>query len=258
MEYMDMNSISSVNDYAQDNKKSLTYLSSSKKMLENGLVRYSYKMEHTILPRSPEFRLLERSNPGHDYPEDTAALDLCVRKNSKASPNYPYDYQIPYCYNELNRFSPTSEVSDVSSTEQKESHVSSTKMKCSRPFKAYPKDPLCMPIISATSTILGKDSSEAYVQFREKILARAQVTQNGTNKNMRRTQTVNTQNSDPTYWEKRKKNNEAAKRSRDARRAKEDEIAIRCAFLEQENIQLKLRLAALENERERLQTILYH
>ncbi|CAF1094323.1 unnamed protein product [Didymodactylos carnosus] len=32
---------------------------------------------------------------------------------------------------------------------------------------------------------------------------------------------------DEAYWERRRKNNEAAKRSRDARRAKEDEIAIR-------------------------------
>ena len=28
------------------------------------------------------------------------------------------------------------------------------------------------------------------------------------------------------YWERRKKNNEAAKRSRDARRAKEDEVGV--------------------------------
>lgn len=32
---------------------------------------------------------------------------------------------------------------------------------------------------------------------------------------------------DEAYWERRRKNNEAAKRSRDARRAKEDEIALR-------------------------------
>ena len=32
---------------------------------------------------------------------------------------------------------------------------------------------------------------------------------------------------DDTYWERRRKNNEAAKRSRDARRAKEDEIALK-------------------------------
>ena len=58
---------------------------------------------------------------------------------------------------------------------------------------------------------------------------------------------------DEAYWERRRKNNEAAKRSRDARRAKEDEIAIRAAFLEQENIKLRLRIAAIENENVTLQ-----
>ena len=53
---------------------------------------------------------------------------------------------------------------------------------------------------------------------------------------------------DEAYWERRRKNNEAAKRSRDARRAKEDEIAIRAAFLEQESIKLRLRIATVENE----------
>lgn len=53
---------------------------------------------------------------------------------------------------------------------------------------------------------------------------------------------------DDAYWERRRKNNEAAKRSRDARRAKEDEIAIRAAFLETENMKLRLEVAALKQE----------
>ncbi len=61
---------------------------------------------------------------------------------------------------------------------------------------------------------------------------------------------------DAAYWERRKKNNEAAKRSRDARRAKEDEIAIRAAFLEQENVQLKWEVAKMKAEVMRLKTLL--
>ena len=61
---------------------------------------------------------------------------------------------------------------------------------------------------------------------------------------------------DATYWERRKKNNEAAKRSRDARRAKEDEIAIRAAFLEQENSQLKWEIAKMKAEIVRLKSLL--
>lgn len=44
---------------------------------------------------------------------------------------------------------------------------------------------------------------------------------------------------DAAYWERRRKNNEAAKKSRDARRQKEDEIAIRAGYLEREYLRLQ-------------------
>ncbi|XP_055610852.1 protein giant [Uranotaenia lowii] len=53
---------------------------------------------------------------------------------------------------------------------------------------------------------------------------------------------------DSAYYERRKKNNAAAKKSRDRRRIKEDEIAIRAAFLERENIELKIELAAARKQ----------
>ena len=40
---------------------------------------------------------------------------------------------------------------------------------------------------------------------------------------------------DDRYWERRRKNNMAAKRSRDARRAKENQIAMKAGFFEREN-----------------------
>jgi len=48
---------------------------------------------------------------------------------------------------------------------------------------------------------------------------------------------------DSKYWEKREKNNVAARRSREARRLKENQIALRTAYLERENAKLQ---AALE------------
>ncbi|XP_076442265.1 uncharacterized protein LOC143281147 isoform X2 [Babylonia areolata] len=62
---------------------------------------------------------------------------------------------------------------------------------------------------------------------------------------------------DEAYWERRRKNNDAAKRSRDARRAKEDEIAIRAALLEQENLRLRVEVATLKTETARLRCLLY-
>uniref|UniRef100_A0A8C5WCT9 D-box binding PAR bZIP transcription factor n=1 Tax=Leptobrachium leishanense TaxID=445787 RepID=A0A8C5WCT9_9ANUR len=44
---------------------------------------------------------------------------------------------------------------------------------------------------------------------------------------------------DEKYWNRRYKNNEAAKRSRDARRLKENQITVRAAFLEKENSVLR-------------------
>ncbi|XP_055918892.1 transcription factor ces-2 [Eupeodes corollae] len=53
---------------------------------------------------------------------------------------------------------------------------------------------------------------------------------------------------DEKYYERRKRNNEAAKKSRDARKIREDRIAFRAALLEQENSILRAQIAALRNE----------
>lgn len=74
----------------------------------------------------------------------------------------------------------------------------------------------------------------------------------------RRARTFPDEQKDEAYWERRRKNNEAAKRSRDARRAKEDEIAIRAALLEQENMKLRVEVAALKTETAKLRCMLYN
>lgn len=53
---------------------------------------------------------------------------------------------------------------------------------------------------------------------------------------------------DDKYWQRRKKNNVAAKRSRDARRLKENQIVVRAAFLERENAALRTEVADLRKE----------
>lgn len=53
---------------------------------------------------------------------------------------------------------------------------------------------------------------------------------------------------DDKYWNRRKKNNVAAKRSRDARRLKENQITVRAAFLEKENTALRTEVAELRRE----------
>uniref|UniRef100_A0A8C7F1Q4 HLF transcription factor, PAR bZIP family member a n=2 Tax=Oncorhynchus kisutch TaxID=8019 RepID=A0A8C7F1Q4_ONCKI len=60
---------------------------------------------------------------------------------------------------------------------------------------------------------------------------------------------------DDKYWARRRKNNVAAKRSRDARRLKENQIAIRAGFLEKENGALRSEVADLRKELGRTKNI---
>jgi len=57
---------------------------------------------------------------------------------------------------------------------------------------------------------------------------------------------------DDIYWAKRKKNNESAKRSRDARRIKEETVALRVVSLEKENVQLRTEVSLLKLEIDKL------
>lgn len=58
------------------------------------------------------------------------------------------------------------------------------------------------------------------------------------------------------YWAKRCKNNEAAKRSREARRLKENQIAMRARFLEEENTALKGEVDHLKKENSELKNMM--
>lgn len=63
---------------------------------------------------------------------------------------------------------------------------------------------------------------------------------------------VNGEDKDDKYWERREKNNMAARRSREARRLKENQIALRTAYLEKENSALQQALDKSAGENERL------
>ncbi|KAH9500881.1 hypothetical protein Btru_073233 [Bulinus truncatus] len=84
------------------------------------------------------------------------------------------------------------------------------------------------------------------------------LSHSNTTSSRKRPRSLPDEQKDAAYWERRRKNNDAAKRSRDARRAKEDEIAIRAALLEQENLKLRVEVAALKTETARLRCLLYN
>uniref|UniRef100_A0A2A4J1U6 BZIP domain-containing protein n=1 Tax=Heliothis virescens TaxID=7102 RepID=A0A2A4J1U6_HELVI len=64
----------------------------------------------------------------------------------------------------------------------------------------------------------------------------------------RRRQFVPDDLKDDKYWARRRKNNMAAKRSRDARRMKENQIAMRAGYLEKENMGLRQEVELLKKE----------
>lgn len=209
-------------------------------------------MRPTILPMT--------CLPYHS-PDLGGALDLCVRRRiENDSVDYTLSYPSPkrspeYISSSMPR-SPISECSENSDmSEMSKDAVSSTKTKTKRPFKEITRTFGTCGISLPNALLPGLDIS--YEDFRQRMLKQVQSNNNETNKNMRRNQNFNDKNVDPCYLEKRRRNNEAAKRSRDARKAKEDEIAIRCAYLEQENLKLKLRITDLERDKDTLQNMLY-
>nr|XP_018907806.1 PREDICTED: protein giant isoform X2 [Bemisia tabaci] len=113
--------------------------------------------------------------------------------------------------------------------------------KPTRPFKAYPKDPLFLATsLAAIDPEEFRYSQQDYYEFREKMLSLSRHGAGQSYPKMKRSGSPSTEaegegTKDAQYWERRRKNNEAAKRSRDARKAKEDEIAIRAAYLENQN-----------------------
>lgn len=61
---------------------------------------------------------------------------------------------------------------------------------------------------------------------------------------------------DDAYWERRKRNNESAKKSREMRRWKEQQTTFRVKVLEQENLKLKTEVTMLRNELENFRKII--
>jgi len=69
----------------------------------------------------------------------------------------------------------------------------------------------------------------------------------------RRQKAVPAENKDGKYWENRQKNREATRRSREAKRLKENQIMMRAAFLEKQNKGLKQELSSTNFARNKLQ-----
>ena len=67
---------------------------------------------------------------------------------------------------------------------------------------------------------------------------------------------INSEQKDETYWERRKRNNAAAKKSRESRREKEIEVNRRCDLLLKENEGMKFSIMNLQERNQQLENTL--
>lgn len=248
---------------------------------EHSIQYYNF---HQTSPTSTKTNILKRHDLKHERFE--CKPETQVEQKTASSPTfYPENekHQHQDDSNELPPANISSSSSTASSQKSPSSTVSNVPMiigrdgKLSRPFKAYPRDPLSL---AAANPFLDQSSAEKYAAFRKRMLEEIHAANGGNpvvnNPKMRRinpkslTKETNNNNvslensydscseksagkressdKDDAYFERRRKNNAAAKKSRDRRRVKEDEIAIRAAFLERENMELKFELASARKQ----------
>lgn len=100
------------------------------------------------------------------------------------------------------------------------------------------------------ATIPGQDFDPATRRFSEEELKPQPIIRK------RKKQFVPDELKNNKYWAKRSKNNEAAKRSREARRLKENQIAMRARYLEEENLALKGEVDNLKKENTELKQMM--
>ncbi|XP_028045034.1 thyrotroph embryonic factor [Monomorium pharaonis] len=216
----------------------------------------NYQLKHTalanMLPRDiiPGVTMVTPQHPPSllMLPNEAKNIPFIVPTHTMSIPYIEASQS--FMTNEAKRKVPFAVPAECStSTEMKLPTSSLDTLKKMRPFKAYSKNML--PMIPT----LDYNSNEEFAKFCQHWMEeRHKTPRNTSNPKMRRvskspglpTSTVNEK--DAAYYERRRKNNEAAKRSRDARRAKEDELAMRAAFLERENSRLKCEMKALKIE----------
>jgi len=236
-------------------------------------------------PHEPETPSPTRTPPRHDVISDDNDSNLSAP--GSASVIKPIAGPIPRSL----RDSPCSNP-DLSHADKSDSQPSSpsASIGSGRPFKSFGFDSMPSMFSSSSSALLAShsghlaaglpvgltlsslyESSSAFPSFpvtpltshllQRKRRAESRSSSGSGNENsddIKKLKHVAEENKDGSYWERRRKNNEAAKRSRDNRRHKEEEIAMRAAFLEQENLKLRAQVAILKNETAKLHYMLYN
>ncbi|VDI39071.1 albumin D box-binding protein [Mytilus galloprovincialis] len=120
-------------------------------------------------------------------------------------------------------------------------------------FSPYHGAPSLSPSLPYPSTMGSFPTSSSYMNPYLQMHGLVQQTQKRPRSEKK---AIPDEQKDGKYFERRKRNNNAAKKSRDARKSREDEIAIRASFLEKENAILRAQVGTLREEASSLKHLL--
>ena len=138
-------------------------------------------------------------------------------------------------------------------------HTSLTPSQCSLSSPPPPPDSPAMSGISSSASNSSISSPFSRQMDTETSVSgyTSIISESGSKKRKRRPQPIPDNCKDDAYWERRKRNNESAKRSRELRRYKEQQTTMRVIYLEQDNLKLKTEVDMLRTELEKLREILF-
>lgn len=221
-----------------DSDLKLEYMDIDEFLAENGIQVNSQQREEKVTPSSPSPTLPEDNQlnmPQFGMPQIQTPL---------SSPPLIVD---------------TTESSVITQTVQETNLPTSPSLPASPPESVPPVTPPSPPRepspvnvdirfeLSSTDVALATAPGQSEFNPREKVFTDEELKPQPMVKKSKK-QYVPEELKDEKYWERRRKNNIAAKRSRDARRVKENQIVIRTSFLEQENTALKEQVLELKKE----------
>lgn len=139
-------------------------------------------------------------------------------------------------------------------------HHSLTPSQCSLSSPPPPESPAMSGISSSASNSSISSPCSRQMDTETSVGGYTSIasSQSGNKKRKRRPQPIPDNCKDDAYWERRKRNNESAKRSRELRRYKEQQTTMRVIYLEQDNLKLKTEVDMLRTELEKLREILFN
>lgn len=197
---------------------------------------------------------------GQDY-ENYPVNMMQKQQQHQLQPQQQQQYYNYYANNLNTRSTCSSARSSLNSTDSLSLTPSSANIRATQQQIYDPTNEMLLRQAQVNTTQpLVTDETSSTAAYRNVNISADSIIQSSTSSTssslpLKKRRAVPSEMKDNTYWEKRRKNNESAKRSRDNKRSKEETLMMRNLYLEQENLQLKTQIAMYESQIENLSRI---